>query len=503
MAATLSELAQILGDNRHLAPEILLVVFAFIILGASFSTKSRKALGWLAAAPLLVSLFLVAGMMGFYDLGAIGLFAFAGPVNVALAGGALSINAYSLIFKFVFLSVALMAVLSSLSFLTEKDRHVGEYYSLILISTVGMMVVASANNLVPLFVGIEIASISTYALAAFRKRDGKSAEAGMKYFIIGATSSAILLYGMSILYGISGTLDIPALSRRIGESAWEPATIVGLSMLTAGLGFKMAAVPFHMWAPDVYEGSPTPVTVLLAAGSKKMAFAAAFKIFIVGLVAAKADFGLAIAVVSVLTMTVGNVTALSQPSVKRMLAYSSIAQTGYILIAIAVGTKTALAGGLFHVVTHAFMKGGAFVAVAAIAYLISSEKLGDYKGLARRAPLLAFCMAAFLLSLAGIPPLAGFWSKFVLFSGAVEAGGWYSWLALAGVLNSALSLYYYARVIKYMYVEEPAENAAKLGPVPMPYAAALLIAMAAVVLIGLYPQPFIDAATTAAGTLLP
>ena len=503
MAATFSEIAQLLADNRHLAPEILLVVFAFIILGASFSTWSRKALGWLAVVPLLVSLFLVAGMMGFFDMGLLGLASFAGPVNVELAGGALSINAYSLIFKFVFLSVALMAVLSSLSFLTEKDRHVGEYYSLILISTVGMMIVASANNLVPLFVGIEIASISTYALAAFRKRDGKSAEAGMKYFIIGATSSAILLYGMSILYGISGTLDIPALSRRIGESAWEPATIVGLSMLTAGLGFKMAAVPFHMWAPDVYEGSPTPITVLLAAGSKKMAFAAAFKIFIVGLVAAKADFGFAIAVVSVLTMTVGNVTALSQTSVKRMLAYSSIAQTGYILIAVAVGTKTALAGGLLHVVTHAFMKGGAFVAVAAIAYLISSEKLGDYKGLARRAPLLAFCMAAFLLSLAGIPPLAGFWSKFVLFSGAVEAGGWYSWLALAGVLNSALSLYYYARVIKYMYVEEPAEKAPTLRPVPMPYAAALLIAMAAVILIGLYPQPFIDAATTAAGTLLP
>ena len=503
MAATLSELAQLLADNRHLTPEFLMVIFAFIVLGASFGTKSRRVLGWLAIVPVLVSLFLVAGMMGLLDLGLLGLSAFAGPVSVALAGGALSINLFSLLFKFVFLSVVLLVILSSFSFLTEKDRHVGEYYSLILIATVGMMTVASANNLIPLFVGIEVASMATYALAAFRKREGKSAEAGMKYFIIGATSSAILLYGMSLLYGISGTLDIPQLSQRIGESAWEPATIVGLAMLIAGFGFKMAAVPFHMWAPDVYEGSPHPITVLLAAGSKKMAFAAAFKVFLVGLMAAKADYSFALGIVAVLTMTLGNVLALTQTSVKRMLAYSSIAQSGYILIAIAVGTKTALAGGILHVLTHAFMKGGAFIAVAAIAHLISSEKLSDYKGLSRRSPLLAFCMATFLLSLAGIPPLAGFWSKFVLFSGAVEAGDWYVWLAFAGVLNSALSLYYYVKVIKYMYVEEPPEGAPKLERVPGPYTAALVIAMAAVILIGLYPQPFIDAAMGAAGTLIP
>jgi NADH-quinone oxidoreductase subunit N len=503
MATSLSELSALLSDNRQLAPEILMVIFAFVVLGASFGTKNRRVLGWLAIVPVIVSLFLVSGMMGLLDFELLGLSAFSGPVNVALAGGALSIDPFSLFFKFVFLSVAMLAILSSLSFLTEKDRHVGEYYALMLIATMGMMMVASANNLVPLFVGIEIASISTYALAAFRKRDGKSTEAGMKYFIIGATSSAILLYGMSLIYGISGTLDIPQLSQRIGESAWEPATIVGLAMLIGGFGFKMAAVPFHMWAPDVYEGSPTPITVLLAAGSKKMAFAAAFKVFLVGLLAAKADIGFALGIVSVLTMTVGNVLALSQTSVKRMLAYSSIAQTGYILIAIAVGTKTAVAGGALHVLTHAFMKGGAFVAVAAIAYLISSEQIGEYRGLSKRSPMLAFCMATFLLSLAGIPPLAGFWSKFLLFSGAVEAGDWWVWLAFAGVLNSALSLYYYVRVIKYMYVEEPPEGASDTGQVPWTYTAALIIAMAAVILIGFYPQPFIDAAMRAAGTLIP
>jgi F420H2 dehydrogenase subunit N len=503
VAASLSDIARLVGDNRHLAPEFVLVIFAFLILAVSFSVKDRRMLGWLAVIPTLLSLFLVSGMMGLFDMKLLGFAAFSGPVSSALAGGALSVDTFSLLFKFVFLSVALLAVGTSMAFLTEKDRHVGEYYALMLIATAGMMVVASSQNLVPLFIGIEIASISTFALAAFRKKDAKSAEAGMKYFIIGATSSAVLIYGMSIIYGVSGTLDIALLSHRIGESAWEPATIIGLTMVIAGFGFKMAAVPFHMWAPDVYEGSPAPVTVLLAAGSKKMAFAAAFKVFLVGLLAAKADFSFALAVVSVLTMTVGNITALSQTSVKRMLAYSSIAQSGYILIAIAVGTKTALAGGLLHVLTHAFMKGGAFIAVAAVAYLVASEKLDAYKGLSKRAPFVAFCMAVFLLSLAGIPPLAGFWSKFVLFSGAVEAGQWGVWLALAGVLNSALSLYYYARVIKYMYVEEPAADAPKLAPGAGPYTAVLAIALAAVVLIGLYPQPFIEAAVRAAGVLIP
>ncbi len=503
MAASLADISGLLWDNRQLAPEFVLVVFAFLILGVSFVIRDRRHLGLLAAIPVLISLFLVSGMMGLLDMKTVGFAAFVGPVDVTLAGGALSVNLFALVFKFVFLSVALLAVGTSIAYLTGKDRHVAEYYALLLLATAGMMVVGSAQNLIPLFIGIEIASLSTYALAAFRKRDSRSAEAGMKYFLIGAASSAVLLYGMSLLYGISGTLDIAGLSRRIGESAWEPATVVGLSMVTAGFGFKMAAVPFHMWAPDVYEGSPAPVTVLLAAGSKKMAFAAAFKVFLVGLVAAKADVGFALGIVSVLTMTVGNLAAISQPSVKRMLAYSSIAQSGYILMAIAVGTKTALAGGLLHIITHAFMKGGAFIVVAAVAHLMASEKLDAYKGLGRRAPFLAFCMAVFLLSLAGIPPLAGFWSKFVLFSGAVELGGWGPWLALAAVLNSALSLYYYAGVIKKMYVEEaPAGSPGAPGGTG-PYTAVLAIAVLAVILIGLYPQPFIDLAIRAAGTLLP
>ncbi len=503
MAASLTELSRLLFDNRHLAPELLLVAFALILLGASFCTKSRRALGWLALAPVLASLLLVSGMMGLIDLSAVGLGLLSGPVSATIAGGALSVDLFSLTFKLVFLFAALLVLTSSLSFVTDEDRHVGEYYSLLLLATTGMMVVASAESLISLFVGIELASISTYALAAFRKREGRGAEAAVKYFIIGASSSAILLYGLSLLYGTSGTLEIAHLSRRVGEAAWDSATIVGLAMVTAGLGFKMAAVPFHMWAPDVYEGSPTTVTAFLAAGAKKMAFAAAFKLFLVGLVAAKADYAFALGLLSVLTMTVGNVVALSQTSLKRMLAYSSIAQAGYILTAVAVGSQTALAGGVLHALTHAFMKGGAFIAVAAAVHIGVSERVDDYRGLGKRSPLIALSLALLLLSLAGIPPLAGFWSKFVLFSGAVEAGGWFVWLALAGVLNSALSLYYYALVIKRMYVDGAREGAGPLPRLTGPYAAALLIATAAVVIIGVCPAPFVDAAMGAAGALLP
>jgi NADH-quinone oxidoreductase subunit N len=289
--------------------------------------------------------------------------------------------------------------------------------------------------------------------------------------------------------------------------------ILGSVFLIAGLGFKIAAVPFQMWAPDVYEGSPTTVTMLLAAGSKKMGFAAMFKIFLIGLIAIRVDWYIAIAVIAVITMTLGNVLAIRQTNIKRMLAYSSIAQAGYILIAVAVYGGTygvdrtmadyALAGGLFHILTHAFMKGGAFIVTAICAVTLVGEDIKDYKGLGKRAPFVAFSMMLFLLSLAGIPPLAGFASKFVLFSSAVYAGGWFIPLAVAGVLNSALSLYYYARIIKYMYMSEPAKGKGNEIKVPVSMKVALVLAVAAVILIGLYWSPFIDVASNAASSFAP
>jgi len=260
-------------------------------------------------------------------------------------------------------------------------------------------------------------------------------------------------------------------------------------------------VPFHMWAPDVYEGAPTPISGLLAAASKKMGFAAFFKVFLIGLIVTKTDWQFAMAALAIITMTVGNLVAVSQTSIKRMLAYSSVAQAGYLLIALPVATQYAVAGGLFHILTHAFMKSGAFMVVAAMGTVAIGEKLDDFKGLSRRSPFLAIAMTLFLLSLAGIPPLAGFASKFVLFSSSVyqsfEPGeSWLIWLAIAGVLNSALSLYYYARVIKYMYmVKGGAEEKVKVPPM---LTVSIVFAVVMVVGIGLFPEPFINACITAA-----
>jgi NADH-quinone oxidoreductase subunit N len=376
-----------------------------------------------------------------------------------------------------------------------------------------MSVVAESADLIALFVGLEIAGISSFALSGFRKTEKRSAEAATKYFIVGGFSSALTLFAISLFYGVAGTTNISGIGAVLAgpSSQWimdsDPVVLLAAVLLLAGLGFKIAVVPFHMWAPDVYEGAPTPVSGLLAAASKKMGFAALFKVFLIGILVTKAQWEEAVAILAILTMTVGNLIAVSQTNIKRMLAYSSIAQAGYILIALPVATQYAVAGGVFHILTHAFMKSGAFMVVAAMGAVAIGERLDDFKGLSKRSPFLAFSMTLFLLSLAGIPPLAGFASKFVLFSSAVysslEPGqSWLIWLAIAGVLNSALSLYYYARVIKNMYMEKGPEEKVRVPPM---MCAGIAFAVVMVVLIGVFPDPFVsvckDAASAFTGLL--
>jgi NADH-quinone oxidoreductase subunit N len=383
----------------------------------------------------------------------------------------------------------------------KGQPHEPEYYSLLLLATLGMMLVAMANDLIVLFLGLELAGLSTYALAGFSKFTKKSTEAAMKYFIVGAFSSAILIFGISLIYGVTGTTSIGELGSQLVHSGFDSIVIVALIMMIAGLGFKVAAVPFHMWAPDVYQGAPTTITAFLAAGSKKMGFAAMFKIFLVATIAFKADLSITLGILAVATMTVGNLAALRQTDLKRMLAYSSIAQAGYILMALAIGSQYALAGGIFHIMTHAFMKSGAFIVIAITTITLVGSRIDDYRGLRVRTPITALCMAIFLLSLAGIPPFGGFASKFVLFSSAVDAGGWLVWLAIAAVLNSALSLYYYARVLKRMYVlPEIVGNKVK---VPRSMLIPMVLAAVAVVIMGLFPEQFVDVALSAARTLIP
>ncbi len=376
------------------------------------------------------------------------------------------VDAFSQLFKIVFALTALVVSLVSTSYFDEKEPHQAEYYTLLLSSTLGMMITASANDFLTLFLGIEISAFSSYALVAFRKKDDKSTEAGAKYLLIGAFSSALTLYGISLLYAITGYLTfdgvnsfMDGINSGVVDGDFSEVIFISCLFIIAGLGFKIAVVPFHAWAPDVYEGAPTPVTTLLAAASKAMGFVAVFRVFVFTLDSVYEEWELVLGIIALASMTVGNLAAISQNDIGRMLAYSSIAQAGYIMIAIPALTDEAMSGAIAHTLVHAFMKGGAFVVVGCVGAVGLGYNLESYKGLAKRSQLLALAMTVCLLSLVGIPPFAGFISKFFLFYGTLKAGmagnSWLIALVIGGVLNSALSLYYYLKVMRYMYLYDP------------------------------------------------
>jgi len=436
----------------------------------------------------------------------------------------LEMTPFVVLFDLVFLAVAAMVVLASPRYISS--RHQGEYYSLVLLSTVGMMVVAASTDLITLFVGLELSSFCTYALAGFFKRRLDSSEAAMKYFLIGSISSSLAIFGISMVYALTHSTSFSALASlwgnllsvrdasgvahttTIGQQLLQGKFVLGAfawGLLLAGFGYKIALVPFHNYAVDVYEGAPDTVSGFVAAGGKQMGFAALFKVFLLGLFAVKANWDIMVGVIAIATMIVGNVAALQQTNIKRMLAYSSIAQAGYILMALAIGTEYALSGGLFHIVTYAFMKAGAFLALAAVATWGVGEELSDWRGMGRKAPFVALCMTLFMLSFAGIPPLAGFASKFVLFSSAISAATatgtsgvyvtLYLALAIVGILTSAISLVYYWRVIRVMYIEEGEGRRMQVAPSA---AIAVFVAAAGTVLLGLFPAVAYNLAADAA-----
>ncbi len=474
-----------------LAPEIILALvgLAILLTGLFIGTNNKNILGYIASAGLIAALYLTISNIS---------------VNETMFYGTITIDALSQFFKIVFISVSLLVTIASIKY-TDGNKSADEFFTLLMFSTVGMMVVASANDLITLFVGFELASLSTYALAGFEKNNPKSIEAAMKYFIIGSLSSALMLFGISFVYGMTGTTSIPGIAENAGALAASPIGLIAVVMLIAGFGFKMALVPFHMWAPDTYQGAPTVVSALLAAGSKKMGFVAAFRVLVVALAVLSPTWQTAFAALAIITMTLGNVVAISQTSVKRMLAYSSVAQAGYIAMAFAVMSEMALAGGILYTLSHAFMKTGAFLVVAVVGYMVLSDNknakdidhLDNFKGLAKRMPITAFAMMVFVFALAGIPPTAGYMSKFILFSSTIQAG--LVWLAVIAILNSALSLYYYARIVKYMYFL-PASGG-KVSE-PLPYAIAIILALAGVLIIGIWPEPFVYWAMEAAKVLI-
>jgi proton-translocating NADH-quinone oxidoreductase chain N len=486
-------------DIQAIRPEIIVALFAIAVpaIGLLVSWLSKGA----NVSKICAAFSLIGVGLAFADAF---MFVYNNSAAVGFDGALLRLDQFSALFMLIFLAVAFYVILASARFIQE-DKHQPEFYSLIMIATVGMMVVASSNDLIALFIGIELTSISSYALVAFRKKDAKGAEAAVKYFIVGGLSSGLALFGISLLYGVANTTNFEMIGQAVTmNSPMQPVIFLALILIVAGFGFKVAIVPFHMWAPDVYEGAPTTVTAMLAGGSKKMGFIALFKVLLIGLFAIKSNWDVLIGIVAIVTMTVGNLAAISQTNIKRMLAYSSIAQAGYILIAIPVGTEYALSAGIMQIMTHAFMKGGAFLIVATLATVAVGESINNYKGLAKRAPFMAFGMTVLLFSLAGIPPLAGFFSKFVLFSSPIQqssvAGSeWMVWLAIAAIINSAISLYYYVRVVKYMYVDDAEEGTPKEKlKLPISMVAAVAICVFMVILIGVWPEPFYSAAQHAA-----
>ena len=407
-------------------------------------------------------------------------------------------------FAIAMLIVAIFTTVGSFNYM-RKQNHPAVYYSLILLSTIGMVLVAYSTDLVMLFVAWELMSIPTYVLAGFMKKNPSSNEAALKYFLFGALSSAIIVYGISLSYGLTGSTNIGEVIQ--GYSTLDPSllpiALLSVGMFIAGFGFKMGLVPFHMWLPDTYEGAPSPITTLLAAGTKKAGFAAAIRIIVLGMVALNLDWTLALGIIAIMTMTIGNVAAIMQKNLSRMLAYSSIGHAGYILIGLAVApfSTMGIQGSMYHVLNHAVMKGAAFIAVGGIVTTLAVTNLDKLKGLGRRMPITSLGLVISLLALAGVPPLNGFWSKLMLFGGALDASSalsWAPWLAIAGVLNSALSLAYYGWIMRRMYFE--GENEKRVSE-PKSVIAVMIFSIIFMVALGVYPDPIIKFVEMASPTI--
>lgn len=399
-----------------------------------------------------------------------------------------ALDGFSIFFKLLFIAAIAMLVLLSDDFLAESRYSPWEYYSLLAFALCGMMFMASGVHLITIYIGLELLSLSSYILAGFYKSELKSTEAAMKYFILGAVSSGILLYGISLIYGVCGSLNLLDIAAAMSTIVTNDALMFGIMLLGAGLCFKIAAVPFHVWTPDVYEGAPTPIAAFLSTASKAAAFSIFARIFYVGLHDFHLEWNNVLATISALSMILGNLAALTQDNVKRMLAYSSIAHAGYILLGVISLNALGLRGILVYSIVYVFANLGIWATVLMLRrHQYAGERVDDFEGLSRRAPLWAFAMVIFLLSLGGIPPTAGFIGKYFLFAAAVQAG--FGWLAIIAVLMSAVSMFYYLRLVVAMYLREGVEaEFAITTPLKIVAGVCLIVTLA----LGILPAPMID-----------
>ncbi len=476
---------------KAILPQLILALTALTVLLVDvFAGKDGKtSLGGLSLIGVVAAL--------------VTLFLSRGDFESAYAG-MLAVDGFGFFITLIICLVALLSILVAISY--EKvcpEIRSGEFYSLLLFAAFGMSFMGSASNLIMIFVALETMSISIYVLAGFKRDNLKSIESALKYFLLGAFASGFLLFGFALIYGAAGTLDIVKLGSFFTahpDLLHQPLVMGGVALMTVGFGFKIAMFPFHMWTPDVYEGAPSVVTGFMATGVKAAAFAALVRVFFVAFAALQTDWTTIMWIAALLTMTVGNLIAISQTNIKRMLAYSSIAHAGYLLIGFVVGSEIARSAILFYLLGYAFANIGAFAVISAMGSKGEEyNELSDFQGVGFKYPMLGLTMSIFLFSMAGIPPAAGFMGKFFIFSEAIKAG--YVWLAIFGVINSVISLYYYLGVIVRMYFKDPEREISIAAPAGT-LVAALSLAAFGVLQMGIFPSYVWDLARASAKMLM-
>ncbi|HEX8352351.1 MAG TPA: NADH-quinone oxidoreductase subunit N, partial [Pyrinomonadaceae bacterium] len=459
---------------------------------AALAAASVAVLGW----PVLSGADTASSLTGFY--------------------GTVKVDGFAVVFKLIFLLGAALTVAVSLRYLDVEGEQRGEFYALVLFATVGMMFLASGYDLIVLYISLELMALTFYVLVGYARRDRRSNEAGMKYFLLGAFSSGILLYGMSLLFGVAGSTNLGEIAPRVAQAASSGQEFAGLSLrpmvilamiaLAAGLFFKIAAVPFHMWAPDAYQGAPTPVTAFLSTGSKAASFALLARIFLEALGGMRVDWAPLLGIVAAVTIMVGNWAAVTQANAKRLLAYSSVSNAGYLLLGVIAANRYGYTGLVVYLVVYTFMNVGAFGVIIALRRRgVLGDEVDDLTGLGQKAPGMALMMAIFMLSLGGLPATGGFIGKWFLFGGVIERGAaegkdWYYWLAAWAAVNTVVSFYYYVRFIRAMYIGDREADARPLS-LSAPLQTALVVCAVFVILIGVYPQPLINVAGAVAGAL--
>jgi NADH-quinone oxidoreductase subunit N len=462
-------------------PLLILTGTALVTLFADLWMEGpdREALGWIGLVGLLAT--------------AIAAMALWNTKLSAFSNG-IAVDRYGLFFTLLFCVASGLTLLMSMGYLEFTDIRTGDYYSLILFSTVGMVLMATATDLIIIFLGLEVMSLAVYVLSGIWREQQRSNEAALKYFLLGAFATGFLLFGIALLYGATGSTTLGPIAAQVAKVGGQEKTLVlaGMALLLVGFGFKVAAAPFHVWTPDVYEGAPTSVTAFMAVAVKAAAFAAFARVFMHTLTVLSADWSSVLWILAALTMTVGNVTAILQRNIKRMLAYSSIAHAGYLLVGMVAGGEFGGSAVLFYLIAYMLMTLGAFAVVIALGWRgAPNENLDDYAGVGFSHPFLGVAMTIFMLSLAGIPPLVGFIGKFYIFSAAIRSG--YVGLTVIGVLNSVISVYYYVGVLVRMYMTEGVLEIPVLSSRPY-LVATLLLTITGTILLGLFPSPLFELA---------